>query len=204
MELMRCDRQKMNLTVPGCSRLWLSAQADRPKEWEGRYACLTCPIGAANSGASMPTTAEASEFLRKICPRCERPAERFIRNEQCVSCYNRAREVRVGKNAKGNPPTLLPGRLHSEIVVRFDATGHGLITRPQVVGLGEVIVSEARLAQNPIAFARPPLRPASPQLHLIQCEIQVHPSAWMRLLVRPDPVTRRRAIGQQLRLGLAA
>ena len=92
LDMMRCDRQSMTLTKSGCARLWRSAQDKRPSEWEGRFVCLTCAVGAANAGGSISVTASETEALRTICPRCQRRTLRFIGGRICVSCYNRERE----------------------------------------------------------------------------------------------------------------
>jgi hypothetical protein len=151
-EMMQCDRLSMKLSTPGCARLWRSAQESRPKEHEGRYACLTCTIGAANAGASLPPTAAATEALRTVCPRCERRATRFIAGRLCISCYNRDREVRIGKNAKGNRP-LLTDVLRAANVVIIEAAD-SRIEHSVVTGLPEVMISIARTATGVLAFGR--------------------------------------------------
>lgn len=151
--MMHCERRNLRLSVPGCVTLWQSAAAKRPEPWEGRAACMGCPIGARHAGHNVPTTAPAVEAIRMMCPRCFHPAERLIKGILCVSCYNRHLEAAKGKNAKGGRPQLLD-RLHSEIVVVVEGQAERRVKRDAVVGPAEVIVSLAKLASAPMAFGR--------------------------------------------------
>ncbi|WP_158933017.1 hypothetical protein [Acidisphaera sp. S103] len=155
LEMMRCDKRSMTLSKAGCARLWLSAQEDRPKEWEGRFACIGCRVGAMGAGKPMPVTTEAVEAWRNVCPRCRRPAQRMIGNRFCVSCWNRNREATVMKNSKGNPPQVLLARLHSEIVAVSDGAATRVVREESVVDLAEIIVLHARAATGALAFSRP-------------------------------------------------
>jgi hypothetical protein len=157
LEMMRCDKRSMTLSKAGCARLWLSAQEkeNRPKEWEGRFSCIGCRVGAMSAGKSMPVTAEAVEAWRMVCPRCRKPAQRMIKERFCISCFNRAAEVLRGKNSKGNPPKILLDRLHSEIVVVSDGATTRIVSEDSVVDLAEVIVLHARTASGALAFSRP-------------------------------------------------
>jgi hypothetical protein len=40
-----------------------------------------------------------------ICSRCQKDSTRLIRGSICVGCYNREREVLIGRNAKGGVPS---------------------------------------------------------------------------------------------------
>lgn len=126
---------------------------------------MTCPIGAANAGQSMPSTAQATEDFRMMCPRCCRLSDRMIGKRLCVSCYNREREALIGKNAKGGRP-LLCDVLHSQIIVAMDASGPRVVRADPVVSAAEAVFGLARLAQGPMAFARVGRPPQSPQLAL--------------------------------------
>ena len=157
LEMMRCDKRSMTLSKAGCAKLWLSAQENRPKEWEGRFACIGCRVGAMSAGKPMPETAEAVEAWRMVCPRCRRPAQRMISGRFCISCWNRNREATASppKNSKGNPPRLLLDRLHSEIVVVSDGAAARIVREENVVDLTELIVLHARTATGALAFSRP-------------------------------------------------
>ena len=112
--MFNCDRQGARLTKSACARMWQSARDRRPAPWEGRSACVGCPLGALHAGVApeVATAARAEETLRRVCPRCSRATSRLINKQFCVSCYNRTREVARGRNAKGNPPVQVAARLH--------------------------------------------------------------------------------------------
>jgi hypothetical protein len=156
IETFRCDRQGMSLTVAGCKRLWTSAQANRPDPWEGRHACLSCPIGAGHCGQSAEDAriAAATEALRKFCPRCTRRASRLINGQFCVSCYNRTRELARGKNGKGNAPVVVAARIHTvTLAVATAAAPHPVAQSfPGVTGRPEAMVLAARAAKGRILF----------------------------------------------------
>lgn len=169
-EMMRCDRRNMTLSRPGCAKLWLSANTGekdrRPKPWEGRAACVACPLGATNAGVEQSPVAGAVESIRMICPRCERPAQRLIHDRLCVSCYNREREALIGKNAKGGRPRLCDV-LHQESVVVVERGIARLVRVGPVTSAAEVVIGLSRRASCPPLFGRPPTHPRSPQLLLM-------------------------------------
>lgn len=81
--------------------------------------CIGCSIGATHAPDSVETRLSHStatlQSTKTFCTRCRRGGERntnkligrlrLVRNGTiCVSCYNREREVKIGKNAKGTPP----------------------------------------------------------------------------------------------------
>lgn len=101
------------LTVFECAPLGATLQpsacaSNWKKNLEGSV-CRSCSLGAIHSGKSPGDALEASRGKR--CIRCDRGADRLLAGCLCRSCYNRAREVIIGKNAKGTAPTLLANRL---------------------------------------------------------------------------------------------
>lgn len=96
----RCDRLVATLSVDAC----LVAQAAR------RCACDRCPVGAFHASESGVDAGGASSWIDGLsCVRCGRlpghvTRPRLVGGLVCVSCFNRARESRVGHNAKGRPP----------------------------------------------------------------------------------------------------
>jgi hypothetical protein len=152
----RCDRQGMTLTVAGCKRLWTSAQERRPDPWEGRHACLSCPIGATHCGQSSADAkaAAATEALRKFCPRCSRRATRLINGEFCVSCYNRVREIARGRNCKGNPPIEVAARIHSVTlsIGTEIAPAPAIQTFSGVASRAEAMILAAKAAKGRVVF----------------------------------------------------
>jgi hypothetical protein len=153
-EMMRCDRLQMTLSRPGCARLWEAAARKRPEAWEGRAACRNCSIGAANAGKKVDPSTVALDEIRMVCSRCTRTASRLINNELCVSCYNRHREVLVGRNAKGHRP-LLADVLHRQIIAVIERDGDRMVRSSLAVGAAELMIAAARRASGPIAFSRP-------------------------------------------------
>ena len=152
-ELFTCERQSMRLTARGCSRLWLSAQEkdNQPKPWEGRAACVTCPIGAMNSGQQISPVAESVALLQKICARCLRQGDRIIQGRLCVSCYNRQAEADKGSNAKGGKPRLCARLREYEVAVaRGDEIE--IVHRGRVTGATEIIMCLARRAEVATSF----------------------------------------------------
>lgn len=143
----------MRLTTAGCSRLWKSArdEENEPKPWEGRFACVACPIGAANSGAQVSPVAASVAILQKICPRCLRQADRIINGKHCVSCYNRQAEAEKGRNAKGSRPRLCAQLREYEVAItRGDEIV--IVHFARVTSAREIIVRFARHAEVVTAF----------------------------------------------------
>lgn len=153
IELFSCTRRNVRLTRAGCARLWEAAQLRRPAPWEGLSFCRTCVIGAANAGKPVEHSA-AGEFLRGICARCTRPAERLIFGRWCPSCDARHREALRGRNAKGGRPRLC-ARLHPEAVAVIDSGAARVVRGESVIGPVEVMVNAARGTRGAIAFGMP-------------------------------------------------
>jgi hypothetical protein len=154
-QMFLCEKTRMRLTAGGCAKLWLSTEERRPKAWEGRHACLACPIGAANAGRTVVVTALATEAWRMVCPRCRTPTDRLINHRFCVSCYNRHREAMIGRNGKGGLPWMLLTRLHAEVAAVFDGDSVQIVRETEVVDLEELIILQARNSTRPLAFGRP-------------------------------------------------
>lgn len=96
MQHFECSRMRATLSVPACAGNW------RRGHHEGDLARQGCKVGALHAGEA---GASQSPLLGvKICGRCHRGATRLIGRHLCPSCWNREREVRVGKNGKGAPP----------------------------------------------------------------------------------------------------
>jgi len=150
LEQFRCVRRSMTLTVGGCSRLWQSAQDKKPDPWEGRHACRSCTLGARHAGKA-PTNAVAADAWAMICDRCTRHADRMIGGRLCVSCWNRAREARVGFNRKGGRPQLLD-RLRTQRVTVTESGAARVVEEANVLGAAEIMIHIARAAPGPVAF----------------------------------------------------
>jgi hypothetical protein len=64
------------------------------------YLCRGCSLGAEHAGE----TFKQVDVLGHLCVRCHDHASRLLRGAICIACYNRQREVDIGRNAKGAPP----------------------------------------------------------------------------------------------------
>ena len=98
----RCERMRATLSTESCSAAW--RRADELNDGL-RSACRLCPIGAVHAGEVAASMSPLKGTL--TCARCHRTAGRLIGAMICVSCYNRQREVLIGKNAKGTAPVKL-------------------------------------------------------------------------------------------------
>ena len=92
------------LSVKACAAAYNLAMSPTGLKEGRRISCRACPVGAEHAGVPSDV-ASASRFLGvSYCSRCHGEANRLIRGSICVSCYNREREVLIGKNAKGGKP----------------------------------------------------------------------------------------------------
>lgn len=92
------------LSVNACAASYQTAMSPAGLREGRRISCRACPVGAEHAGVPN-SVASSSRFLGvKYCSRCHGEANRLIRGSICVSCYNREREVLIGKNAKGGKP----------------------------------------------------------------------------------------------------
>lgn len=113
-DFFRCVARAATLSVDACEKMWREAQTAKGENADRLIKCRQCQIGAAHAGA---TIVERSDFFEAcICPRCRNgTTRRMIGNRLCISCYNREREFRLGKNAKGTKPVKLAA-LHSRAI----------------------------------------------------------------------------------------
>jgi hypothetical protein len=163
--MMRCERRQMSLTIPGCVRLFESAERDPPQPYEGRFACHKCPIGAAHLGRTITAAEQAADDWSSICPRCLRSASRFIQASMCVSCYNRHREGKIGRNRKGSRPQII-ARLHLERLAVIEGGELRTIAFPDVVHATEAMVRSAKAAKDVLIIGAPARAWRSPQMEL--------------------------------------
>jgi hypothetical protein len=76
----------------------------------------------------------------------------MIHNRRCVSCYNREREVRAGKNARGNTPVKLLERRPRRREFRLIVDGVGRPIRDRGVDVAEPMIQAIRITKGRIAF----------------------------------------------------
>ncbi len=119
-DLFRCTTWRATLSIPACAGRWREAQTAKAERAEQLRLCRQCPTGAAHAGEKF--IHRATVYGNNVCPRCRRgTTRRMVSNRVCLTCYNRQREVLVGKNAKGSAPLKAQGELSLvRIGVRLD------------------------------------------------------------------------------------
>ena len=114
------------------------------------HACRLCPVGAVHAGEVAASMSPLKGTL--TCARCHRTASRLIGAMVCVSCYNRAREVLIGRNAKGTAPVK-----HCPMEVRRIRYRHGDEVRTlrlrHTVDADELMVAVLRDSKSNVVFA---------------------------------------------------
>jgi hypothetical protein len=113
----KCPKGVGKLSDKSCGKLYIEAMSPKGLREGLRFQCRGCPVGAEHSGSKRLDAASSGLLSGLICARCIRQAPRLIRGTICVSCYNREREVLIGKNAKGNRP--VHGRQIGPEIVAF-------------------------------------------------------------------------------------
>lgn len=152
VKLFPCAPYRATVSVRSCGARWLKAQEARGDLASTLSACRTCTIGACHAGRG--PIRYSAHSRSSICPRCGRGTTRMIHNRACVSCYNRARELRLGRNARGNKPIeLLQAPLHPVTVfLQVDGEVRRFRDR-ETSGLTETMVQVLRTTTGEIAFA---------------------------------------------------
>lgn len=186
--LFDCTRLHARLTVPSCSARWRKARANRPDPANSLTHCRDCPIGAVHAGEKIEAVELAADDWRMVCSRCLHIADRLIRGRHCISCYNRHREVKAGRDRKGNRPGLTDRLRRISVAVTAGAETR-ILSEHRTLGAWEVMIPHARAAAGRVAFGPPP----APNWHEIaqrmadanQIPSPTHPSE------QPAPCRRR-------------
>jgi len=143
-----CTKLKSTLSVESCADRYKKAMAGGPEN--DRYiVCRGCPIGASHSGQEAPN--ESRFFGKTICGRCHTGATRLIGKHLCISCYNRSRELRVGKNRKGTAPVKLT-RLDQRSIAYRTAGVVKTRTLSESVDTEELMVAVLRDTPSSVTF----------------------------------------------------
>jgi hypothetical protein len=172
IETFFCERQRATLSTGACSRMWAKSnglttdyrgKAYTPQPWESLFQCLRCPIGAERNGKTVSSVADLAADLRTVCGRCLRRADRMVnaRGDQplCISCYNRNREVRIGKNAKGGAPVLTLAKLRPVAIQVIGGDQTRIARMDRAASEAELIIIICKKAEGPLMFARVPYVP---------------------------------------------
>ena len=144
----KCERLVAAVSTESCADMWRAANQG---EELGRSCCKRCPVGAVHAGEVNASTSQLKGAM--ICGRCHRTALRLIHGHECVSCYNRSREARIGRNAKGTVPTKLAPLEPRKIW--FFTTGGAFrsLAMKQTVDTDELVVAALRDTGDQVHFA---------------------------------------------------
>jgi hypothetical protein len=156
LDIFTCERRTLTLSTIGCSRLYVSANGPKPPQsYEGRSACVACPIGAFNAtGKPQNPITILTNALRLLCPRCGRMAETLINGSLCRSCHARHLEALRRRNAKGSVPAL-SDRLHTtRIMVAMVGNIPRIVRSQGVASLSEAIIHTSKAATGPTIYGR--------------------------------------------------
>lgn len=154
----RCEKLCGTWSTDDCSSRYMRAMASD----ERVSACRFCPIGAVHAGKVDPDQTAISSAKVKItgrpdhdsrCTRCGRFNLRIIHSgaEICVSCWNRRREWRLGRNSKGKAPiTFVPLQVRRVGIMVDGVPSYQMIadTQNEVEPLAKCI----RFARESVAF----------------------------------------------------
>jgi hypothetical protein len=160
VQMFRCDKLHAQLNVASCAQRWVGATRENK---ERLALCKNCPTGALHAGE----TAASNSSLRglSICARCHEMTNRLITKHLCVSCYNRQREIIIGKNARGTVPTRLAA-LDSRVLRYQTIDGPSVLHTDHSLDMTELIVTVLRNAPNTPTFAFHGTTCGIPQLRL--------------------------------------
>lgn len=146
-----CDRYHAAISIDACSLNWKAANIHNS---ELRAKCKSCSVGASHAGA---IDTNMSPFRgSQICARCHKTTNRLIGKSSacsiCVSCYNRQREMLIGKNAKGTAPVKLQALYPRSIRVQVGCDTK-TVSAPLSVDTEELIIGVLRNAIQSVKFS---------------------------------------------------
>ncbi len=150
-----CETLKARLSVETCAQNYKRACREGI-EWDSvcAIACRRCQVGAIHSDERSYEDSVSRFATNTVCPRCGGRGRRLIRNSICVSCYNREREVLLGRNARGHAPVKAkrPRPLRLFVV---DGDQARLVSMSSLSPV-EAAVSILRNSQHRVSFAWTP------------------------------------------------
>jgi hypothetical protein len=145
-----CPRNMGMLSTGACAKAYQDAMSPDYLREGRRITCRGCPVGAQHAGVAAGPA--ISRFLGStMCSRHQGDGGRLIRGAICVSCYNREREWKIGKNAKGAKPVHARpiGAVALALVDRGQAK---VVHAGSVTGLLEAVIQILRTAREPVSF----------------------------------------------------
>lgn len=146
-QMFRCERRNATIQVTSCASMWKAANSKNSMECN--MSCRTCSLGAFHAGEGDAVMSQLRGV--EICSRCHRTGMRLVQGDICVSCWNRAREVIVGKNARGRKPLNHPPIVPHAITV---LSGKKLLTikRAHAICTEELILAALRDCTRQVFF----------------------------------------------------
>jgi hypothetical protein len=154
LKFFSCTAFRAILSQQGCGSRWRGAQTATGREAERYAACRGCPIGAAHAGERH--VRYSRWYGVQICPRCDKGGLRMIRNRTCVSCYNRDRELKVGRNRRGNKPVEVMARAPRVHRMAVSIDGEVSLVSEPATSLKELMIQTLRTARGEVLFGRAP------------------------------------------------
>ena len=146
-----CPKGLGTYSTDFCARMYKEAMSPLGLKEGLRFACKSCQVGAKHAKACSNST---SCLLGKLfCSRCQKGANRLIRGSICASCYNREREVLIGKNSKGTEPIFCKPVGSAYVSCAIDAGETTQVRKiDRVTSLMEVYLSILRTAPKAVWF----------------------------------------------------
>lgn len=171
LQTFRCEPHEATVTTTGCAGRFTRAQGAR-RRLNGHLdvrtgggeamvdiraaakhnmdACQRCPLGALHAGVALIT--HSVHYASDQCPRCGYGTNRMIAGRVCVNCYNREREVRAGRNGRGNAPVRAKP-IHAFALRLVIDNGRPVPLADTGVSPVEVICRQLRITKGSVAFA---------------------------------------------------
>jgi len=141
----RCDRLAATLGPEQCATNWGRATAG-----DGMLRCKGCRVGAEHAGQDRANAHPLRGMM--ICARCQRGCSRLVEGWTCVSCYNRGREWRMQRNAKGSFPSRMKPLVPMTITYT-EAGVPGVLRRQWTQSREELVFGLLRDATGEVAIA---------------------------------------------------
>lgn len=143
----RCSAMAATLATDACGANW---RASHEPGAERLLACRVCPIGAVHAGE---TDASLSPLRgTKTCSRCGLGTTRLIGSWLCVSCYNREREYRLGRNARGKVPSCMPVLMRRTLCMVESSGLVKRLSRDMTVDTEELMIAALRDNDRTVMF----------------------------------------------------
>lgn len=149
LRFFACERLKATLSTGSCATNW--QRAHQPHA-EANWRCKGCPIGVTHARAVSSPVSGLVAVSPTTCSRHHEATGRLVNGWLCISCYNREREHRVGKNAKGKVPELTAGLTRRSIRV-YEGLMARVFERDLTADTTELVIAALRDCTQPVTFA---------------------------------------------------